>query len=135
MMTETLQTISKDWAKLANVLAMPQSEIEYQQRLTLLNELLDEVGEDENHPLIDLVDTLGTLIEAYEEEHYPIPQTTPVEVLKFLMEEHALKQSDLKSELGSQGVVSEILNGKRQLNARQIKALSDRFHVSTAVFY
>lgn len=135
MMTETLQTISKDWAKLANVLAMPQSEIEYQQRLTLLNELLDEVGEDENHPLIDLVDTLGTLIEAYEEEHYPIPQTTPVEVLKFLMEEHALKQTDLKSELGSQGVVSEILNSKRQLNARQIKALSERFHVSPAVFY
>ena len=42
MMTKTLQTISKDWAKLANVLAMPRSEIDYQQRLTLLNELLDE---------------------------------------------------------------------------------------------
>ena len=134
MITENLQVISKDWAKLANVLAMPRSEIDYQQRLTLLNELLDEVGDDENHPLIDLVDTLGTLIEAYEEEHYPIPQTTPASVLRFLMEEHDLKQSDLKLEIGSQGVVSEILNGKRQLNTRQIKGLSKRFHVSPAVF-
>jgi len=134
MMTEILQTILKDWVKLANVLAMPRSEIDYQQRLTLLNELLDEVGDDENHPLIDLVDTLGTLIEAYEEEHYPIPQTTPAGVLRFLMEEHDLKQSDLKLEIGSQGVVSEILNGKRQLNTRQIKGLSKRFHVSPAVF-
>jgi len=113
---------------------MIKPEIEYQQRLTLLNELLDEVGDDENHPLIDLVDTLGTLIEAYEEEHYPIPQTTPAGVLRFLMEEHDLKQSDLKLEIGSQGVVSEILNGKRQLNTRQIKELSKRFHVSPAVF-
>jgi HTH-type transcriptional regulator/antitoxin HigA len=135
MMTENLQIISKDWAKLANVLAMPHSEIGYQQRLTLLNELLDEVGDDESHPLIDLVDTLETLIEAYEEEHYPIRKATPVEVLMCLMEEHDLKQSDLKLEIGSQGVVSEILNGKRQLNTRQIKALSERFHVSPNVFY
>ncbi len=113
---------------------MIKPEIEYQQRLTLLNELLDEVGDDENHPLIDLVDTLGTLIEAYEEKHYPIPQTTPAGVLRFLMEEHDLKQSDLKLEIGSQGVVSEILSGKRQLNTRQIKGLSKRFHVSPAVF-
>ena len=133
MMTQTLQRISNDWAKIANVLAMPRSEIDYQQRLTLLNELLDEVGDDENHPLVELVDTLSTLIEAYEEEHYPVPQSTPADVLRFLMEEHHLKQSDL-SEIGSQGVVSEILSGKRQLNTRQIKLLSARFHVSSAVF-
>lgn len=134
MITENLQVISKNWAKLANVLAIPRSEIDYQQRLMFLNELLDEVGDDENHPLIDLVDTLGTLIEAYEEEHYPASQATPAGVLRFLMEEHNLKQSDLP-EIGSQGVVSEILNGKRQLNARQIKGLSERFYVSPAVFY
>jgi HTH-type transcriptional regulator / antitoxin HigA len=49
------------------------------------------------------------------------------------MEEHGLKQADLP-EIGSQGVLSEILSGKRQLNARQIKLLSKRFKVSTAVF-
>jgi HTH-type transcriptional regulator/antitoxin HigA len=49
------------------------------------------------------------------------------------MEEHELTQSDLP-EVGSQGVVSEILNGKRELNVRQIRALAERFGVSTAVF-
>ena len=49
------------------------------------------------------------------------------------MEEHGIKQSDL-TEIGSQGVVSEILSGRRQLNVRQIKLLSERFKVSPAVF-
>jgi HTH-type transcriptional regulator/antitoxin HigA len=55
------------------------------------------------------------------------------EVLQYLMEEHSLRQSDLP-EVGSQGVVSEILNGKRELNVRQIRELAQRFHVSPAVF-
>lgn len=49
------------------------------------------------------------------------------------MEEHELTQSDLP-EIGSQGVVSEVLNGKRELNLRQVRALANRFHVSPAVF-
>jgi len=57
-----------------------------------------------------------------------------VEVLKFLMEQHGLKQSDLRKEIGTQGVVSEILSGNRQINARQAKALAKRFGVSPAVF-
>ena len=54
-------------------------------------------------------------------------------MLRFFMEEHDLTQSDL-SEVGSQGVVSEILNGRRELNVRQIRALAKRFRVSPAVF-
>ncbi len=56
-----------------------------------------------------------------------------MQALKFLMEQHGLKQSDL-SEIGSQGVVSEILRGKRELNMRQVRALSERFGVSSATF-
>jgi HTH-type transcriptional regulator / antitoxin HigA len=98
-----------------------------------LNRLLDEVGTDEQHPLYTLLDTLGTLIHAYEEEHHPIPACSGADVLRFLMEEHGLTQSDLP-EIGSQGVVSEILRGKRELNVRQIRVLATRFHVSPAVF-
>lgn len=76
---------------------------------------------------------VGKLIETYEEEHVDIPNADPIEVLKYLMKEHNLTQKDLKI-LGSQGVVSEILNRKRQLNNRQIKELSKRFKVSPAVF-
>ena len=71
--------------------------------------------------------------EIYEEEHYPIPDATGVEVLRFLMDEHGLTQSDLP-EVGSQGVVSEILNGKRELNIRQVRFLAKKFKVSSAVF-
>lgn len=58
---------------------------------------------------------------------------TPIETLSFLMKEHDIKQTDL-AEVGSQGVVSEILTGKRHLNIRQIKELSSRFNVSPLVF-
>ena len=61
------------------------------------------------------------------------PEGNPNDTLKYLMKEHDLKQSDL-TEIGSQGVVSEILSGKRELNTRQIKLLSRRFHVSPSVF-
>jgi HTH-type transcriptional regulator / antitoxin HigA len=50
------------------------------------------------------------------------------------MEQHGLKQVDLKAELGSQGVVSEILNGKREINARQARALARRFGVMPMAF-
>ena len=58
---------------------------------------------------------------------------SPNETLRYLMGEHNLKQSDLP-EIGSQGVVSEILKGKRTLNIRQIKELSTKFNVSPLVF-
>ncbi len=77
---------------------------------------------------------LGALIECYETQHFPEPVSDQIGVLKFLMDEHGLKQGDL-SEIGSQGVVSEILNRKRELNVRQIKTLSSRFNVSPAVFF
>lgn len=98
-----------------------------------MNARIDEVGTNEDHPLYELLDMLGTLVYTYEEKHYPMPQASGAEVLQYLMEEHGLRQSDL-SEIGFQGGVSEILNGKRELNVRQIRKLADRFHVSPAVF-
>lgn len=88
---------------------------------------------DEKHELAPLVTLLGTLIEAYENRTAVNDKPSPPAVLKLLMEQHELTQSELP-ELGSQGVVSEILRGKRQLNLRQVKALADRFHVPADVF-
>lgn len=109
------------------------SDREYSQAVDRLNILIDEIGTDEAHPLYSLLDTLGILIEAYEEEHYSIPDCNGVDILIYLMEEHSLSQSDLP-EIGSQGVVSEILNNKRELNIRQIRALAKKFNISPAVF-
>ena len=82
-------------------------------------------------PLADLAATLGELIGDYEDRHVPRPDVSGAGMLRFLMDQHGLKQADLR-EIGSQGVVSEILNGKRDLNARQIKALAARFKTHPA---
>jgi HTH-type transcriptional regulator/antitoxin HigA len=129
LVTKELQT---HWTTIAPLLTI-RNEREYNGAVKRLNELLDEIGDNEKHPLYSLLDTLGTIIHVYEEEHYPIPQATGMEVLRFLMDEHGLSQSDLP-EVGSQGVVSEILNGRRELNVRQIRSLAEKFKVSSAVF-
>jgi len=117
----------------AQYLFVPTNEDEYDRLVSLLDEITDIVRDDEHHPLANFMDVLGVLIEVYENEHVPEPASDPISVLKYFMEENNLKQSDL-SELGSQGVVSEILSGKRELNLRQVKALSERFNVPVSVF-
>lgn len=131
-MTLVNERIQTHWTNIAPLLII-RNEREYNAAVKRMNELLDEIGTNEKHPLYSLLDTLGTLIHAYEEEHFPIPNSTGSEVLRFLMDEHGLTQSDL-SEVGSQGVVSEVLNGKRDLNIRQIRALAKKFKVSPAAF-
>ena len=111
-----------------------KTQADYERAVEILDQLLDVVGENERHALYGFLEVLGTLIESYETDHVQVKDSSPLEVLKFLMEQHDLSQSDLP-ELGSQGVVSEILHGKRELNTRQIKTLSERFGVSPAVFF
>ena len=134
METYNLEKISNQWRSLAPLLSVPRTKAEYDNLVNLLDHLIDEVGNNESHPLASLMDTVGTLIESYENEHYPFSQGNPLEALKYLMKVNGLTQSDL-SEVGSQGVVSEIISGKRSLNARQIRVLSKRFHVSPSTFF
>ncbi len=110
-----------------------RDEAHYQRMAAILEALLDEAGGNESHPAMGLVDIVGDLIEDFEAEHHPLPEGTGIQALKFLMEQHGLKQTDMH-EIGSQGVVSEILAGKRDLNIRQVRALSERFGVSPATF-
>ncbi|MBM3942352.1 MAG: transcriptional regulator [SAR202 cluster bacterium] len=131
-MTVISQELQDHWMAVSPFLSI-RNAAEYDLAIARLNSLLDEVGANEQHPLYMLLDTLGTLIHEYEEQHYSAPECSGAEVLQLLMEEHGLTQSNLP-EIGSQGVVSEILRGKRELNIRQVRALADRFHVSPAVF-
>ena len=112
-----------------------RNERAYARMQKFMEELLVVVGEDENHTLADLLDVVGLLISEYDEERaQDVPLSTPQEVLKFLMDQHGLKQSDLRKEIGTQGVVSEILAGSRSFNVRQAKALAKRFGISPAAF-
>jgi HTH-type transcriptional regulator/antitoxin HigA len=80
-------------------------------------------------------EVLITLIEAYEEEHHAIPEASPVEVLRGLIDANGMRQKDLAPILGTESIVSDILRGKRELNKGQIEKLSKRFRVSPAVFF
>ena len=132
-MTVIAPELKHQWKLIAPYLTI-SNEQEYDEAVERLNVLLDEVGDNESHPLYSLLDILGILIEAYDNEHYALPDCSGIDALVYLMEEHSLSQSDLP-EIGSQGVVSEILNGKRKLNVRQIRVLAERFQVSPATFF
>ena len=130
-----LQHLRQAWEQFraATDISPIRDEGHYARMTKILECLLDEAGADESHPIMGLVDIVADLIDDYESEFQPLPQTNGVDALKFLMEQHKLKQADL-CEIGSQGVVSEIMTGKRELNLRQVRALSERFGVSAATF-
>ena len=73
-------------------------------------------------------------IEKFEDEHYPIPPSTPQQVLLHLMEANRIKQENLIGVIGSRGVVSEVVNGKRSISKAQAKALAEFFSVDVGLF-
>ncbi len=80
---------------------------------------------EEGTPEADEMEILVTLIEAYENKHYPVGPADPVEAIKFRMEQRGLTPRDLEEYIGPSGRVSEVLNGKRRLSLRMIKRLHD----------
>ena len=109
-----------------------RTEADYDAAVAALDELLDAGAGDEQHPLAGLAATLGELVGDYEATREVAVSGSSVDILRFLMEQHELTQSDLP-EIGSQGVVSEVLSGKRRLNARHAHALADRFGIPAGV--
>lgn len=132
-MSALLKQAIEHWEYVAPVATKPTSDEEYQEMVKCLDTLLDRVGEDENHIFHGLIKLLSDAIEAYDAETYPAEPVEPRDMLAFLMEQHGLRQGDLP-EIGSQGVVSEILRGKRDLNLRQMRALAKRFQVTMSTF-
>lgn len=132
-----MKALQKDtlyhWRHIAKVIRVPHNEKEYDDTIKILNELIDTVGQDEYHPLADLLELVACCAEAYENIYYVLPKTSPTAILKSLMTEHHLTQKDLK-EIGTQSVVSQVLNKKRKLNLRQIRNLAKRFHLDEKVF-
>lgn len=126
------KNIETHWTAIGQLFSVHNEE-EYDRASDLLNNLIDEIGTDEKHPLYGLLDTLGTVLHAYEEKYHEIPNCSGNEMLEFFMEEHALDPSDLP-EIGTKETVLAILHGDRELTLKDIRALSKRFHVSPAVF-
>lgn len=109
------------------------SERQYAEYLSVLDRLADKEGATREEGKYAQV--LMMLIEAYEEQKHPIPEASPVDVLRTLIEANGLRQKDLASIFGAESVVSEVLSGKRDINKNHIENLSKRFNVSPAVFF
>ena len=133
VLDQELADTIKVWPVVSKVLSTFETEQQYNKAVRWLDELIDEAGENEALLIESLIDTLGTLVKDYEDRNIPEPDADPIDCLKFLMEEHNLKPSDLPK-MGNQEFVSDILSGKKPLTVKQIKALSERFNVSPAVF-
>lgn len=132
-MSALVRLVSEHWTHVAPLLAMPANEAEYDRLVEQLDEILAEVGDDEDHPLALLASRMADLVEAYDEKNRPMPPATGADALRYIMADRGLGQSEMP-ELGAQSVVSEILSGKRQINLRQARALSERFLIPASVF-
>lgn len=106
------------------------SEADFERMSAMMNALLDDVGDDEEHPLSGLLELVSDLIYRYEQTHHAIEAAAPKDVLRFLMESRGLKQDDL-STLLPQSNLSAILAGKRKISAALAGKLAKYFGIST----
>jgi HTH-type transcriptional regulator/antitoxin HigA len=109
------------------------NEAAYDRMVGLMNALLDEVGDDEEHPLASLLELAGDLVSRYEQEHHAIEPASPKDTLRFLMESRGLKQ-DALADLVHQSNLSAILAGKRKISAALAGKLGKYFGISPSVF-
>ncbi|MGH9844623.1 MAG: helix-turn-helix domain-containing protein [Blastocatellia bacterium] len=113
--------------------AVIKTEEENERMLALAEQLIDK-GERRTPEEDQLFELVTRLIEDFEEDHYPIPDAPPHRILRFLMEQNDLRQSDLLPIFGSRGYISDVVNGKRTISKAHAKALGEMFRVSPEVF-
>lgn len=110
-----------------------RNEADFKRIHALADTLADTVGDDEDHPLYSLFEIAMELIERWEDKHVEIPDASPREVLRHLLEANNLKQKDL-GDIASQTLVSDILAGRREISKRLAKSLAAYFHVDIGAF-
>ena len=119
---------------LANVLPVViESDAEHDRVLTIIDGLMSKAELlPEEAKLLNL---LVELVSVYEDKIYePIGKGVPHEILRFLVEENDMRQKELLPIFGSEGIISEALNGKRGITAKHAKLLGEFFKVSPELF-
>lgn len=130
-----VRALQKTWAAFDRVahLRPIRSEKEYKHTVALMNNLLDVVGDKDDHPLAGLLDLVSELVQDYDAGHFAIEASEPKEVLRYLIELRGLKQSDL-ADVVPQSNLSAILAGRRKISATLAGKLAKYFNISPAVF-
>lgn len=109
-----------------------ETETEYEQTLTKVEQLI--FAKNNTPEELNLLKLLVLLVEEYEAENYPLEIAKPHEILQHLMESNNIRQADLVGIIGSRGVISEVVNGKRSISKNQAKAIAQFFQVSAELF-
>ena len=126
---------NKKYARvLAKVLPRVITTGEEHQRLLAETEKLMDKGEHRTAEEDAALDLMVRLIKDYEEEHHPLPNPSPHEMLVYLMEQRSLRQADLVPIFKSRGYVSDVINAKRAISKAHAKQLAEFFKVSVNLF-
>jgi HTH-type transcriptional regulator / antitoxin HigA len=113
--------------------AVIETQRECEHFLAEIEKLIDK-GDKRSPEEDKLLDLMTTLVEDFEEKNYPIPDAAPHEALQELMRARGVKQRDLLEIFGSDGIASEVVNGKRNISRTHAKSLAEYFHVPLDVF-
>jgi len=100
---------------------------------TALNRIEDLWGAKPGTCEGDELEVLLTLVTAYENENHPVPPPSPIEAIRFVMDQKGLKQADLIPYIGSRPRVSEVLNGKRHLTVKMIRSLHSKLGIPAEI--
>ena len=111
-----------------------ETEGENDAALAIIETLMGKGDTGRSHEEEALLELLLNLVEQFEKIEYHLPDSTPLDALKYLMESNDLKASDLATEFGSRGRVSDVLSGRRNISKEQARRLGERFRVSTGLF-
>jgi HTH-type transcriptional regulator/antitoxin HigA len=119
-----------------SIFKKPSNEKEYAKLEKILDNLIDEVRDNERHPLAVVMQIIGENLEEYDNEHFPAmgDNVSEIDMVKYLMEARDLSQKDLADIFGGQANVSKFLNGERSLSKNQIAGLKERFGISADFF-
>ena len=133
--SSTLLGLTQAWKTLQGfaLLSPIRNDADFERIHVLADNLADEVGDDEDHPLFSLFEIVMDLMDHWEDEHVSIPDATPPEVLRYLLAENGLKQKDL-SDIASPTLMSDILSGRRAISKKIAICLAERFNVSVSAF-
>ena len=119
-----------------SVFKKPTNSEDYSRLTEVLDQLVDEVRDDETHPLALAMQIIGDNLEQFDDEHHPDigANITDIDMVKYLMKSHNLHQKDLADIFGSQANVSKFLNSERPLGKNAILGLKKRFGISADFF-
>lgn len=107
-----------------------KTENDYCAALSEIERLFDA---EPNTPECDRLDVLTTLVEAYEQRHYPIEAPDPIEATLYYLESRGLRENDLEAAIGSEKEVAEILNRKQALTLEMIRGLHNQLGIPAKV--